>query len=352
MVEAGMHEKMMRFHSLEGASDVPGRATHRVALLSRRRLARDTMAFTFEKPRNFHFMAGQHIRMTLIDPAATDTKGTSRFMSLASSPQDKKLVVVMRMSNSAFKRTLKNMSMGQHVQIQILLHAPDTAFALPPETSRPLVFLTGGIGIAPIYSMITTAFKQKRKQPMVLLYSNHQVQDAVFIKELEKLAGKHPELIVIPTYTQESVPATNNGETGRINQAMLKKYVKRPMAATYFISGMPAMVSEMKTVLAQRGIPPAQIKAEVFEGFNLNDLTQPKQSHAWLALKVLFGLVAVGVLGGHVVLAQVAYRNSAQSISLRNPITYLVGIALVVAIIVKIGVLHKIVKYGQRSRIK
>src|SRR5918911_2346698 len=79
-------------------------AAFEVALLEKKHIAEGTDAFIFEKPNGFHVRAGQHVRLTLIDPPETDGEGTSRFFSLANSPQEANLVIVMRMRDTAFKR--------------------------------------------------------------------------------------------------------------------------------------------------------------------------------------------------------------------------------------------------------
>jgi ferredoxin-NADP reductase len=50
-----------------------------VALKNKKQIAEGTYAFSFEKPKGFHFRAGQHVRMTLINPPETDSEGNSRF---------------------------------------------------------------------------------------------------------------------------------------------------------------------------------------------------------------------------------------------------------------------------------
>jgi ferredoxin-NADP reductase len=92
-----------------------------VALRDKRQAAEGTIAFVFEKPKDFHFKAGQHVRMTLIDPPETDSEGSSRFFSLANSPQEKDLIIAMRMRDTAFKRVLGRMQIGEKVLIEILL---------------------------------------------------------------------------------------------------------------------------------------------------------------------------------------------------------------------------------------
>jgi ferredoxin-NADP reductase len=45
-------------------------------------LARDTMAFHFEKPQGFTFRGGQYVDLTLIDPSETDAEGNTRGCSI------------------------------------------------------------------------------------------------------------------------------------------------------------------------------------------------------------------------------------------------------------------------------
>ena len=93
------------------------KAEFEVALKGKKQIAEGTMAFVFEKPNGFQFRAGQHIRMTLIDPSETDNEDNSRLFSLASTPQDADLVIAMRMRDTAFKRvpgTYANRRDGTH----------------------------------------------------------------------------------------------------------------------------------------------------------------------------------------------------------------------------------------------
>src|SRR5207302_879635 len=148
------------------------RVAYEVALKEKKQLAEGTIAFVFEKPNGFHFKAGQHIRMTLIHPPETDSEGNSRFFSLANSPQEKDLVIAMRMRDTAFKRVLGRLQIGDKVRIEILLKSPHASFTLHDDPSKPAVFLIGGIGIVPAFSMIKDATERKLPHPLFLFYSN------------------------------------------------------------------------------------------------------------------------------------------------------------------------------------
>ena len=63
----------------------------------------------------------------------------------------------MRMRDTAFKRVLGQMQIKEKVLIEILLEVPHGGFALHDDPSKPAVFLIGGIGIVPAFSMIKDA---------------------------------------------------------------------------------------------------------------------------------------------------------------------------------------------------
>lgn len=64
------------------------KAAFEATLKSKKQIAEGTMAFIFEKPKEFPFRAGQHVRLTLLNAPKTDSEGNSRFFSIASSPLD------------------------------------------------------------------------------------------------------------------------------------------------------------------------------------------------------------------------------------------------------------------------
>jgi ferredoxin-NADP reductase len=57
------------------------------------------------------------------------------------------------------------------------------------------------------------------------------------------------------------------GETGRISEQLLKKYINNTQVATYYISGPAVMVDNTKSMLTQMQIPEEQIIIEKFTGY-------------------------------------------------------------------------------------
>ena len=126
---------------------------HMVKLLGRENVAEGTMAFHFEKPDSFLYKAGQFADFTLIDPPQTDAEGSIRGFSLASAPYEKDLTIATRMRDMAFKRVMKELPDGT----QLKLDAPYGSFTLHKNAAIPAVFLTGGIGITAVRSILLEA---------------------------------------------------------------------------------------------------------------------------------------------------------------------------------------------------
>jgi ferredoxin-NADP reductase len=246
------------------------RVAYEVALNGKQQIAEGTYAFTFEKPEGFHFYAGQHVRMTLIDPTETDAEGDSRFFTMASTPQEPDLVFAMRMRDTAFKRVLRRMRPGEKVLIEMLLESPHRSFVLHEDASKPAVFVVDGIGIVFAYSMIKDAIQRNLPRKMFLFYSNRRPEDAPFLAELQNLAKQNTSFELIATITEPEKSAQSwRGETGFIDRAMLEKYVDDLNSPIYYVAGLPDMVGAMQTVLSEVGVSKDNIRAEEFAGFEM-----------------------------------------------------------------------------------
>ena len=148
-------------------------------LLGRTEVAEGTMAFQFDKPKDFVFRAGQYVDLTLSgsQPQFGPSNELTHTFSIASSPFDEELVVTTRMRSSAFKEVLSSLPIGSGAKIV----GPMGSFCLHNNTARPAVFLAGGIGVAPFLSMLSYASEEKLRHPIVLFYANRYLADAAFI---------------------------------------------------------------------------------------------------------------------------------------------------------------------------
>jgi len=233
-------------------------------LKDRKEVAEGTIAFRFEKPSGWTFKAGQYLDMTLLDPSETDSEGNVRSFSIASAPHEETLMVATRMRDTAFKRGLKTMPIGTAVKIE----GPSGDLILQNDSARAAVFLAGGIGITPFRSIVHWAAKKKSPHRIVLFYSNRRPEDAPFLAELQRLEGGNPKYKLIASMSEmEKSHLPWNGETGLIDQEMLRRHLKDAASPIYYIAGPPDMVKGLQAMLRKAGMKDDDIRAEEFAGY-------------------------------------------------------------------------------------
>ncbi|GAA3544510.1 FAD-dependent oxidoreductase [Zobellella aerophila] len=233
-------------------------------LKRKQHIADGTMAFYFDKPDGFDFQAGQCARLGLIDPPETDEEGNGRIFSLAGAPYEPELMVATRIRDTAFKRVLSAMAVGT----ELTLKGPYGSFTLHNKAETPAVFITGGIGVTPVRSIILQALHDKVGHRLLVFYANRRPEDAAFLDELTRACAQHVNCSLIATMTQMDKSRRDwQGETGYIDQAMLRRHLDDLSRPIYYLDGPPAMVKAMCQMLHEAGVDEDNIRSEEFSGY-------------------------------------------------------------------------------------
>lgn len=232
-----------------------------VKLIGRELVAKETMAFRFEKPEGFEFRAGQFGDITLIDPPETDEEGNTRGFSLVTAPYEDDLVMATRLRDTAFKRVLREVPIGAEVK----LDAPYGSFTLHKTVATPAVFLIGGIGVTPVRSIVAQATHDQTDHQLLLIHGNSSVENAPFVSDFEAFANKNPNFQYVQALS--SPPTGWNGETGHIDAAMLHRYVPDVTQPIYYLSGPAGMVKATFSMLLEAGANEDNIRTEEFAGY-------------------------------------------------------------------------------------
>ncbi len=241
--------------------------------LKKVQLTRDTYAFYFDrkdltndenkKITDWDFSAGQYIRMVLPHDSP-DSRGTSRFFTIASSPLQKdSFILTIKIIESTFKKHLLLLKEGEKVQFW----GPVGTFILPEEVKKPLVFISGGIGITPFYSMVMYAAEKKVDISITLFSSFSSIDDIVFYDELHALTKQNKNIAMIYTVTGSVLGNVWKGEIGRISEELLKRYLGELDKYTYYIAGPGQMVDAMRTLLQEHLVEESGIIQETFPGY-------------------------------------------------------------------------------------
>lgn len=237
---------------------------YKIKLLKKYEVAVNTIALEFEKPAGFEFRAGQFCEWKLIDPKFQGAVNEVRPFSLASAPFEKNLMLATRLRATAFKNSLKELSVGETVEMD----GPFGALILHVRSERPAVILTGGIGITPFRSIIKQAIHENLPHKIFLFYSNRRPEDAPFLKELENVAQENPNFRMIATMTAvEKSELARPGERGRLNWDLIARHIDIGSNPVYYSAGPPQLTAGLWQVLKSSGVSEDDIKTEEFPGY-------------------------------------------------------------------------------------
>jgi ferredoxin-NADP reductase len=233
-------------------------------LKERRMVAEGTMAFHFEKPPGFAYVAGQAGDWILQHPAKTDKEGNKRSFTLASAPYEEDLFFATRLRETAFKEDLQSTDLGSQVDFD----GPWGELTLHDDPAVPAVFLTGGIGVTPFRSIVLQWAHDELEHSLFLFYSNRRPEDAAFVDELQAVAKQRAKFTFLPTMTEmEKSKMPWSGAQGYIDQAMLRRSLTDLNRPIYYLSGPPKMVESMQKLLTDSGVKQERVRTESFDGY-------------------------------------------------------------------------------------
>ena len=143
---------------------------------------------------------------------------------------------------------------------QVVVEGPVGSFVLPqPIPARPLLFIAGGTGIAPIRSMLWSAILGGHRQPITLLYSARREEELACWDEFRALEAEG-RLTLRGAVTRDDGRRWT-GWRGRIDRARLECLGVDP-AALCFLCGPSSLIDDLSSALGALGVPADRIRFE------------------------------------------------------------------------------------------
>jgi ferredoxin-NADP reductase len=235
----------------------------RATIKEKQEVAKETLLVTFDlHGEEVEFVPGQYFFVNLPDVGHQDERGLRRHITVVTSPNEKGVLgLATRLRDSAFKRTLRELPVGAEVDVE----PPKGKFVLPDDTSRPLVFVAGGIGITVFRSMLRFIREEELPYRVTLIYSCRDRESAAFLDELQELERELPNFRLVLTMTDD--PGWE-GETRRIDAEFFKSYLGENLNDyTFMVAGPPGMVEGMQSALAEAGVEEENVIASRFSGY-------------------------------------------------------------------------------------
>ncbi|MFW2828499.1 2Fe-2S iron-sulfur cluster-binding protein [Sphingomonas sp. ID0503] len=207
----------------------------------------------------FDFLPGQFLQVE-VEPEAGKT--ARRSYTIASSPTQRAYVelTVKREEQGVVSRYLHDKVVADDL---LKVSGPFGAFTFTGTDAQSIVLIAGGVGITPMMSVLRYLTDTAWKGDIFFFYGARSTEEFVFRDELERLERRFPNLHVVAA--MQRAPGTVwMGPEGPITREMILAAVPEIASRRIHMCGPPAMMGAMRGVLAELGVPEAQLHTEAF----------------------------------------------------------------------------------------
>ncbi|MBI1321252.1 MAG: oxidoreductase [Candidatus Hydrogenedens sp.] len=233
------------------------RRPYRVTAVQAERANTWTLTLQPEGHAGLRFLPGQFTWLTL---GHSPFAANEHPFSIASSAEHPERLDLTIKDLGDFTHTIRQVKPGAAAY----LDGPYGAFTIDfhPAASG-FVFIAGGVGIAPVMSMLRTLADRGDTRPLTLLYGNMHWENVIFREELEALRARLPLDVV---HVLQEGHEGWDGETGFLTQDVLARHL--PLAAEgreYFVCGPKPMIALVERGLHGLGVPQRHVRSELFD---------------------------------------------------------------------------------------
>ncbi|HYQ98490.1 MAG TPA: CDP-6-deoxy-delta-3,4-glucoseen reductase [Casimicrobiaceae bacterium] len=162
------------------------------------------------------FYAGQYINVMLDD-------GAQRSFSFATAPHENRVIELQirlvpggRFTTHVFER----MKVGDKLRFE----GPLGSFFLREDSTKPIIFVAGATGFAPVKSMLEHAFHVGMKRKMALYWGVRSLADLYLPDLPRRWAAEHPNFAFVPVLSEPKPEDRWTGRTGLVHEAILADF--------------------------------------------------------------------------------------------------------------------------------
>lgn len=213
------------------------------------------------------FESGQYVSVKLEIPGETYTH--IRQYSLSDAPGKPYYRISVKREGGKVEQPAGKVSTYLHEQVGegalVWLSAPAGDFVLDQNDTRPVVLISGGVGLTPLVSMLHT-LKANPTRPVTFIHAAHNGNVHAMKEQLEAVAHEHPHISVYWSYTNPTERDRVNhvyDHEGRIDLDWLQEVVPTKDASFYFC-GPVGFMKAVNGMLQQWQVASEDIHYEFF----------------------------------------------------------------------------------------
>lgn len=225
----------------------------KLKLLEKKQETEDTFSFIFLPEEPLSWKAGQFIFYT-IPHEDKDGRGDTRHFTITTPPYENKIMLTTRYSfqkSSSFKKALFAKEPGDIVEVRDIRGN----FTIE-DVDNKFVFIAGGIGITPFYSILLELENQKKIKDIILIYSNRKKENIVFRDELERMNKEHPGLRIVYIFSPQ-----------HCDKELIQESVSDIQKRIFYLSGPFRMVKSVEEALKELKVDKNKIKKDYIPGY-------------------------------------------------------------------------------------
>jgi CDP-4-dehydro-6-deoxyglucose reductase len=135
----------------------------------------------------------------------------------------------------------------------VRFEGPLGAFFLREDTDKPIIFVAGSTGFAPVKSMLEYAFAKGMRRRMLLYWGTRTLQDMYLAELPMQWAREHDNFAFVPVLSDPAPEDHWQGRTGLVHEAILADF---PSLAGHqvYACGSSAMVEAAHPAFRARGL--------------------------------------------------------------------------------------------------
>ena len=222
-------------------------------------LADDVVRLYLKLPdsERLQFLAGQYVDILLKD-------GRKRSFSIANAPHDDAYIElhIRHVDGGDFTGYVCD---ELHEKDILRIEGPHGSFFLREENHRPMIFVAGGTGFAPIKSIIEHILTENLDLPMHLYWGVRDQKD-LYLADLAQKWAKHiPNFHFVPVLSQPSADVAEQTRTGYVHEAILEDFPEGFSNFDVYASGPPVMVNAVFDAFSAHGLSEENYFSDAFE---------------------------------------------------------------------------------------
>lgn len=143
------------------------------------------------------------------------------------------------------------------------LDAPHGAFTLRGRKGIGIALIAGGVGIAPVLSLLRHLHAVRDPHPVRLLYGAGRREQLVYLEEIRQMQG---DIDFKAEFVLAEPPPGWEGGTGTLDTKTIQEWAnfEHPQRWLFFLCGPPTMVEAIERTLHAMGVPLRRIVYERF----------------------------------------------------------------------------------------